>query len=270
MHHLRAHSIAIAVLACGCGDEVVGAFEGGTTNGPTTVATFSPDTEASTFADGSGDVGSTTAAASTDGSGEATTSGAGDSAFVPPGCFGDDFDNDVIDALWNTWQEGDAELVEAAGVLKLRPPTTGVLDTGIVGAFDHVFPFSDSTVRIHVVTPPNPAQPELLFLTVHDDVRSISIELSGDSIVTDASEGEMSIYHEAFPTAPFPAWIGLRAEGTLVHFEVSDDGVTYSEVAQADMLGDLAVASTLVMAQTYADNPTPTTMMIDDLEVCAN
>ncbi len=266
MPRTRIALLIVAALTCGCGDEVVGAFESGTSMGPTSVATFSPTSGGSSDGGSSSEGGNSTGTGSADGSTTALDGG----GFMPPGCYRDDFDNDVIDAMWNTWQEPDAELLEAAGVLKLRPPTTGVFDTGIVSAFDHVFPFSNATVRMRVVTPPDPTRPELLFLTVLNDVRSISIELSGGEVITDASEAEVSIYHEAFPVAPYPAYIGLRADGTVVHFETSDDGVTYTSITQADMLGDLVGAAALVMAQTYADNPTPTTMMVDELEVCAN
>lgn len=253
--------VCAAALGSGCGDEVVGFFGAGST-GDLGLDT----TAASITADASGSA--STATGTNDGTGGSTSGVAGDTGFVPPGCFGDDFENGVIDPLWNTWMEEDSALVEVGGMLKLTPPSFGLWDTGVVGAYNYVFPFVDGHVRLRVPLPPAVERPVLLFLTVGDgNDTNLSIQLSGGVVIADVSIGLEQQYRQEFPMG-YPAWIGLRAEGDLVHFEISDDGVTFTELGVTPKVGTFEVASALIMAQTFDTDTDRSAIGVDDLEVC--
>lgn len=239
--------LATVVLVCGCGDEVVGHFALAGTG------SSGGDTSSS---DGSSDAG--------DGSSGGTT------GLVPPGCLSDDFEDGVIDAaLWNTWFEEDATLVEAGGLLKLQPPSFGVWDTGVIGSYQASFPFVDGRVRVRVPDPPAASRPVVLFMRVLDDTGALlSIRMSEATIRIDTSIGEVEQYAEEFPTDPYPAWMAIRAEGDQVHYEVSDDGVTFTSLTTRDKLSEFASASVLLMAQTYGEDTDRSAVTVDDFEVC--
>jgi len=242
---LAARSTIALLLVTACGDEVVGYFDASSTS------TDDPSS-------------STTALADT--SSSATTA---DEGFIVPGCFRDDFDNDVIDPLWNSWIEEDAALVESGGALRLTPPRFGVWDTGIVGAYNYGFPFSNGHVRMRVSEPPDPARSVVLFLTVGEvDDTLISMQFAAGELVVTATVANVEQYREAFPKAIYPAWIGIRAEGEKVHFEVSDDGSNFIVLSTHDQPTALEDARVLVMAQTYGEDTDRTAVVVDELETC--
>lgn len=240
-----ARAMILVLLVAGCGDEVVGYFDASS---------------------GSGDdpSGSTSLLAET-----SSSSTTGDGGFIVPGCFRDEFDNDVIDPLWNTWIEEDATLVESGGALRLTPPRFGVWDTGIVGAYNYGFPFSNGHVRMRVSEPPDPARSVVLFLTVGEvDDTLISMQLASGEIVVNATVATVEQYREAFPKVTYPAWIGIRAGGTQVHFEVSDDGSNFTVLSTHDQPTPLEDARVLVMAQTYGEDTDRSAVVVDELETC--
>jgi hypothetical protein len=261
-------AIAIAVLlAAGCGDEVVGFFD----------ASSSGTSDASLASDAASDA-STTATSGTTQAGDTTTSAPGDTTtdtptetgFMAPGCFGDDFEDGTIGEMWNTWAEQDSELVEVVGVLKMTPPSTGVWDTGVVGAFNYVFPFHDGHARVRVPLPPATSRPVLLWLSVNDELTGVSLAMHmANGVVTVLGNiGEVTQYREDFPMDPYPAWLQVRAEGAMAHFETSDDGVTFTTLTTRDKLAAFDSASGLLMAQTYGDDVDHSPMWVDDFEVC--
>lgn len=260
--------VMIATLGgTGCGDEVVGFFDGSSGGESTTTDPIS------TVTSGDGTTSSTTSMATTTSADDTSTtapSETGDTGFVAPGCFGDDFENDVIDALWNQWIEEDAELVEASGMLKMTPPTFGVWDTGVVGAYNYVFPFHDGHARVRVPMPPATSRPVLLWLSVNEDLTGISLAMHmANGVVTVlGSIGEVEQYREDIPMDPYPAWMQIRAEGAMAHFETSDDGITFTTLTTRDKLGAFDAAVGLLMAQTYGDDPEHTAVWVDDFEVC--
>lgn len=263
--------VVAAVVASGCGDELVGFFDGSTggdsgTTAPTVSASDWDDITTSTTG-----TTATTSSTSTMDPGDTSTTGTGDTGFVAPGCFGDGFDDDVIDAMWNTWIEEDAELVEAAGMLKLTPPTFGVWDTGVVGAHNYVFPFHDGHVRLRVPMPPATSRPVLLWLSVNEDLTGISLamHLANGVVTVLGNIGDVEQYREDIPLDPYPAWLQIRAQGAMVHFETSDDGVTFTTLTTRDKLGAFDVAAGLIMAQTYGEDVDHSAVGVDDFEVCA-
>lgn len=242
--------MAVTLLAslagAGCSDQVVGYFG----EGSDTTATIPEPTTSGAADSSSGEPG-------------------GPEPFVAPGCFADDFDDDQVDGdLWNTWAELDSVVEETSGQLKFTPPTTGVHDTGIVGNYLHVFDHEAGHARIQVTIPPDPARPNGLFLMLLDDQRSFAINLSGGGVAAWLREGEVPVFSEEIPMQPYPGWIGIRTDGAQVHFEVSDDGVTWNVVATTPQPWTLVDASALVMSQTYGDDPSPPTMAVDNIEVC--
>lgn len=244
--------LAAGALLSGCSDVVVGYFSG------------TESTSVSTSSDG----GSSDPTSATLGSGSTgeTTGGGG---FVPPGCFSDDFADGVVDEpRWSTWAEADAYLEEVAGQLELTPPSYGLYDTGVVGRFDHQFPFDSGWARLRVVTPPPVDDPAGLFFMVTNSPYTLSIRLAGGSVQIAGAIDEQLVFEELFPLTPYPTWIGIRGEGTAAHFEVSMDGQSWSTLATHDKPGAFDEAGALIMAQTFSDYPDRATVAVDDLEVC--
>jgi hypothetical protein len=249
--------LGLAALASACGDEVVGFFDGSATS------------DGSIGGSSSG-VNASGASSESSASSDASGSESGSPGLVPPGCLFDDFEDGIIDAtLWSPWAEGDGTFVEAAGRLKLEPPSSGILDTGVVGSYLATFPFVDGRARVRVPDPPAAGRPVVLFLRVLDDTGTLlSIRLSNNVVTVDAAIDDVEQYLEDFPADPYPAWIAIRAEGALVHYEISDDGATYTTLATHDKLAGFEVASALIMAQTYAEDVVRGIVSVDDFEVC--
>jgi hypothetical protein len=249
--------MAWSVLA-GCQDQVVGQFD---TSAGSTAGVV--DTSEGTSA-GVGD-------SSTETNADADETN-GSEGFMPPGCFGDAFDDGVLDEqMWNTWIKADADVEQRDGVLVFTPATSGLFDSGIVTSHLYLFPFDDAWVRVRVPLPPNPAHPVVLFLTVTDrtDETAISIHLSQGQVTIDGRVGGMATtYSESFPTDPYPAWMQLRAEGDLVHHEISGDGSTWTTLGSYEKIAPFEIASALLMAQTYGDYPTPELVKADDFQAC--
>ncbi len=245
-------TLLASLVSAGCSDQVVGYFG----EGSETTAVL-PDPTTSGAAD------------SASGSEASESGSSGGVGFMAPGCFSDDFEDGVVDeAIWNTWIESDAQLEEVGGQLKFTPPTTGVLDTGIVGNYLHVFDFEAGWVRMQVTIPPDPARPSVLFLMIGDDPRSIAMNLSGGEISMWAREDMVEAFSQSVPMDPYPGWIGIRAEGGEVFFEVSEDGVAWEVLASFPQPWTQPAATTLVMSQTYGQDPAPLTVAVDNIEVC--
>lgn len=248
----RVRAPAIALLCVtGCGDEVVGYF-GGDTTGSDGVATFTA-------------VDETTATS-------AATTGEMRTPFIPPGCYTDGFDgSEIDDLLWSTWADPDATLGVAGGMLKFEPPSTGLADTGVVGSFDHVFPFTAGRVQMRVPLPPDPSRPVLLFLRVIDESGDlVSIRITEGLIRIDAAVADAEIYAEQFPMQPYPAWLAIRADGDQIHYEIGDDGTNFTTLTTRAAPGPMPSARGLIMAQTYADDLAGGVVAVDDFQVCVD
>lgn len=242
----RATIAALALCGVtGCGDEVVGYFDASS---------------------GVGDSSSSSSSSLAETSSSSTT---GDGGFIVPGCFRDDFDDATVDPMWNIWVEEDASLEEIDGGLRLVPPSFGIWDTGIVGAYNYGFPFTNGYVRMRVSEPPDPARTVVLFLTVGEvEGTLLSMQMSAGEIHINATIAMVEQYHEVFPKDPYPQWIGIRAEGTQVHFETSDDGVNFSALTTREQLVPLEDSRALVMAQTYGTDTDRSAVVVDALETC--
>jgi len=265
--------LASALLLPGCADVMVGYFSG-TESASGSGASESETLAASTGLDDGTSLGDGTSpdptgldSTGSDSSGPEPPGG----GFMPPGCFFDDFADGIVDEpRWNTWAEADSTLEEVGGQLKLTPPTYGIFDTGVVGRFDHQFAFDDGWVRLRVVAPPPVDDPAGLFLMVTGPPEILSIRLAGGTIEVAGAQGEdlPRVFQQSFPASPYPAWIGIRGEGTVAHFEVSNDGETWSTLATYDKPGPFAEAEGLIMAQTFGDYPARATVLVDDFEAC--
>jgi hypothetical protein len=241
-----ARAAILLLFVAGCGDEVVGYFD---------ASSGAADTSSS----------STSGLADTSSSSSTT----GDGGFVYPGCFRDDFDDDTVDAMWNIWIEEDAALEEVGGGLRMVPPSFGIWDTGIVGAYNYGFPFTDGYVRMRVSEPPDPARTVVLFLTVGEiEGTLLSMQMSAGEVHVNASIATVEQYHDVFPKDPYPQWLGIRAEGTQVHFETSDDGINFATLVTHEQLEPLEDSRALVMAQTYGTDTDRSALVVDALEVC--
>lgn len=247
-------SLAAAVLLPGCSDVIVGYFSG------------TEDTSAAGSSDVDPSASSTAALDTTSpGSGSDTAS----EGFMPPGCFTDDFADGILDEpRWNTWAEADSYLEEIDGRLSLVPPTYGLYDTGVVGRFDHHFPFENGWVRLRVVAAPPVDRPAGLFLMVGDPPEGLSIRLADGNLQLAGSIDEMLVFEELKPFSPYPSWIGIRGEGPLAHFEISDDGQTWTTLSTRDKPGTFDEAAALIMVQTFDAYPDRMAAAVDDLEVC--
>lgn len=250
--------LAAAALLAGCSDVVVGYFSG-------TESTSASGSPTST----SPEDGATVTTVVQDGTGLGSSSDTSGEGFVPPGCFRDDFEDGVVDEPnWSTWAEADSFLEEVGGQLRLTPPTYGLYDTGVIGRFDHQFPFDSGWVELHVVTAPPVDAPAGLFLMVGEPPATLSIRLAGGNVQVAGAIDEQLVFEELFPMTPYPSWIGIRGEGPLAHFEISMSGETWITIATYDKPGTFEDASALIMAQTFGDYPDRTAVAVDDLEVC--
>lgn len=252
--------LAASVVPLGCADVVVGYFSGTESTSASEPSEAGTLTASTTAADGT-TLDPTTVGSTADPTGE---------GFVPPGCFADDFADGVVDEpRWNTWAEADSSLEETGGLLKLTPPTYGLFDTGVVGRFDHHFAFEHGWVRLRAVAPPPVDRPAGLFLMVTAEPELLSIRLAGGTVEVMGAVGEEQVvFQQSFPASPYPAFIGIRGEGSVAHFEVSTDGETWSTLATYDKPGPFAEATALIMAQTFGDYPDRTTVTVDDFEAC--
>jgi hypothetical protein len=240
-------SLSATLAGAGCSDQVVGYF---------------------------GEDGSSSDALSTGGTaagGDSTGStGAAEMPFSAPGCFSDDFeDGQVDDGIWNTWLEGDAQLAEAGGWIKFTPPTVGLLDTGLVTNYLHDLPFVDASVRLQVPMPPAASRPVALFLQVIEEPLIVSMAMSNNTLRVSGNDGDIVLFSQEYPTDPYPGWIGMRAEGDQVHFETSDDGVTWTVLDSRPKPGPMLESGPLVMAQTFGDDVAGGVVAIDNFEACA-
>jgi len=248
------------VHAPACADVVVGQFDAssGEASDSTSTSTSAPPDST-----GPGSTGSS----STEGTGSGT-SGA-EEGFVPPGCFSDDFEDGVIsEALWNAWVEEDASVEEVAGQLKFTPPSLGLFDTGLTGSYLYDFPFDDTTVRLQLGTLPPLDDPSGLFLIVSDDTRVVRLQASGGNLRAVSTDDEVMDYSEVFPAEPYPAWLGIRAEGPTVHFETSEDGETWTTLSSHDPPVPFGASQVLIMAQTFGSNPDQAIISVESVEVC--
>lgn len=231
------NAVSALVLLPGCADEVVGYFS----TGP------------GTSSDPTVGVGS----------------GSESAGFVPPGCFGDDFEDGVLDgSRWNTWVEQDAGIEELGGNLRLTPPSYGLFDTGLVGHFDYRFPFEDAWARMRIATPPAAGRPVVLFLFVDGGSGMLAVSLSDDVVRAGTYADEQLVQERELPVDPYPAWVGIRDDAGIARFEVSEDGQAWTTIATLDEPGSFRDSTVLVMAQTFGDAPEQAVVAVDEIEVC--
>jgi hypothetical protein len=243
------------VCSAGCADEVVGEF-------------------AATLAMG-GSGGATGPGSSGESSGSESTSGdasEGSTGVIvwPGGCYRDDFDDAQLDeSLWWSWVEGDAGFMETGGWMKFDPPTYGLYDTGLITNDEHRFAFDNAWSRMQIVAPPVIDRPVVVFLQIIEEPAVLSLSL-GEGVVWiggRAAEG-VGEFGEAHPEVGMPTWVGIRAEDPDVHFEVSDDGITWTTFATYPKPADFSLARPLIMVQTYGDYPDPQMVAVDNFEAC--
>lgn len=186
------------------------------------------------------------------------------------GCFGDDFDDDLLDeSLWWTWAEGDSAFNESAGWMKFDPPTTGLLDTGLIANNEHAFVFDRGWARMQIVAHPVIDRPVVAFLQVIQEPSVLSVRY-GEGVVWingHAAPG-VDAFEESHPELGTPSWVGIRAEEPDVHFEVSDDGVEWTTFATFTKPAAFDFARPLIMVQTYGDYPDRQMVAVDNFETC--
>jgi hypothetical protein len=245
------------VPSAGCSDQVVGYFAG--------AGSATTDAESSSGALGSDGSGS-------DGSGSGVldpSTTTGEPAFVPPGCFTDDFeDGDPNVGPWNAWADPGTAIQEIDGMLKFDAAPMAINGTGVVGDHLHLFPFRNGTVRTRVVAAPETNRPVGLYLQVLNDSRVESISLGGGQVTVDLSLDGTTLTTQSFPYDPYPQWIGLRGAEQVVHFEVSMDGNEWTTIASLDRPVILEGAGALIMTLTYGNDPGGVPTAVDDFEAC--
>lgn len=193
---------------------------------------------------------------------------------LPGGCVDASFDDGFDEHLWLTWADDDASTVVQGGALTLTPPSSPELGTGFVWHQEVAFPFADASARVEVITPPDPSSLTELFLQVTQveppTGAVLSFALFQNSVRVTGYRDDGS---EAFaqPIAmPYPRWIGIRTADARAHFEVSDDGDTWTEITSFDVPGTFTGVTPLVMAW---NNPggavTPQPVVVDALQICA-
>lgn len=260
----------VLAFAAGCGDQIVGQFgssEGGTNQQDLATTTGSVDD------DSQGGGGATTASLDEEGSADSTGAGAAVGPCTP--MFTDAFDSGAVDpAVWNTWEKFDATVAVQDGRLKFIPATArqpdgDVSDAGIVGSSAQFGPFEDRALRLHVEQPPGADQNVLMFLMLNrpGDEASMSIQLVPSLELNGTSEVPGDSYSASFEDI-VPEWIGMAVVDGQVHYQISDDGESWTTVYVGAVTADLMDLRPLVMTQTYGDSPSPTFVFVDDLTIC--
>lgn len=251
---IRLASLVVGcLLPAACGDIVVGYFA--ETASPTGTDTTSANPSADPSVGGS---------PSDDGP---TTGTAGDGLFV--GCYSDDFEDDTIDtSLWNAWNEQDSRVEVVQGLVKFTPPSTGVFDTGLVSHFDYRFDFEDGWLRMEIDTPPSPDLPIALFLMVQQDVDSLWINIGEGFVSVHGSVDEQTAFSEEFPRDPYPRWLGIRGQGDMVQFEISDDGQAWTTLGTYAKPRAFDQAAAIIMAQTYGNISEQPIVSVERFEAC--
>lgn len=193
---------------------------------------------------------------------------------LPGGCVDEPFEGGFDEDLWLTWADDDAWAMARADGLTLMPPTSPELGTGFVWNENIAFEFANASARVEVITPPDPSSLTELFLQVTQvdpptgAVLSFGLFQNGVRVRGYRDDGS-----EAFaqPLAiPYPRWIGIRTADARVHFEISDDGATWTELSSFDVPGTFTGTTPLVMAWNNAGGPvTPLPVVVDSLQVCA-
>jgi len=246
----------------GCSDQVVGLFDSVGTG------------EAS-----SSESGEPLGTSSSGGAVDSTTSDGGDESSTGPGIelgpcvpeFVDPFD-EISEENWTPWQEEDSSVGILEGQLKFIPATARqadgeVSDAGIVGT-SYSIPLSNRALRMRVSTPPGADENVLIFLMIMvSDSESMSIRLHPTLTIAATSMVPGESYEAAFE-ALTPEWIGIALVDDEVHYQVSEDGETWTNVYTGPAVTTALEGRPLVMTQTYGDSPTPTTVFADDLTVC--
>ena len=183
--------------------------------------------------------------------------------------FSDDFEDGVLsEALWNAWIEEDAAIEEVDGTLVFKPPSYGLFDAGVAGHFDYAFPFHDGTVRVRIADPPAIDRPTGIFLIVDQDDEALLIDVGLGAVGVRHSVSEVPTFSEELPTDSFPAWLGLRAQDSMIYFETSSDGETWTAISSYAQTEPFTAAHALLMSQTFGSYPEQTTVAVDDFEVC--
>lgn len=250
---IRLASLVVGcLLPAACGDVVVGYFA-------ETASSTGTDT---TGGDPSGD-SSVGGSPSDDG----PTTGTAGGLFV--GCYSDDFEDDTVDtSLWNTWNEEDSWLEVVLGMVKFTPPSTGVFDTGLVSHFDYRFDFEDGWLRMEIGTPPSVDLPVALFLMVQQDMDSLWINIGGGFVSIHGSLDEQTAFSDDFPVDPYPRWLGIRGQGDMVQFEVSDDGQDWTTLGTYAKPRPFDQAAAIIMAQTYGPIAEQQIVAVERFEAC--
>ncbi|HWB80458.1 MAG TPA: hypothetical protein VG755_36085 [Nannocystaceae bacterium] len=232
---LRRTTIVALVSLAGCGDVVIGTFVASGSDGSSSGEVVGP---------------------------------------LPGGCVEEAFDGSFDENLWLTWADDDATTFVQDGALTLVPPSSPEIGTGFVWHQEVAFEFANASARVEVITPPDPSSLTELFLQVTQvepptgAVLSFGLFQNGVRVRGYRDDGS-----EAFaqPIAiPYPRWIGIRTADARVHFEVSDDGDTWTELSSFDVPGTFVGTTPLVMAWNNAGGPvTPQPVVVDALQVCA-
>lgn len=199
----------------------------------------------------------------------------GDTGGWPGGCIELDFASAQLDEhAWITWADADATLAVADGAFMMTPPHAAELGCGLVLNNQLALPFDGARAQVELVVPPDPLSDSEFFLQVTQHVplteAAISIGLLHGQVRV------LTVPDEGGPVVPelvadaTPRWLGLRTAAGVVHFEISDDGVTWTEVASAPQPSTFTGATPLVMVW---NNPgagvaTPQAVVVDHVSVC--
>ena len=172
--------------------------------------------------------------------------------------------------MWNFWTDGDSFAEEADGLFRFTPPTSGVLDTGLITNYLHFVDFNNGTMRVQVATPPDPARPVVLFVSIQELWRNavVSFKLAEGAATISGRNASGETFNDPLSGVSNPPWVGLRAEGNLIHFETSLDGIDWTTEATRDKPAALAYGQPFFMVQTYGNYPDPVAVSVDNFEVC--
>ena len=240
----------VAVLCSACGDQIVGHYDDTNAEAETSSSSTAPDASSS-------------------------STGAPVETCVP--LVFDGFDGDLIDdELWFTWQTADAAVSAIGGTLKFQPATTRVddsmpADSGLVATAAQPVDPKNTGIRMQILEAPAIEDEVLTFLMFNDDTdedEMVTITLADFVAVEGRDATGATSHRQEFPELTGPRWLGLRLDEDVVHYEVSSDGVEWETIFIGPVSAGFTEPRPLIMTQTYADSPNPSTVLVDNFTLC--
>ncbi len=215
-----------------------------------------------------GSTGETTAASESDGGSTAGSSSTG----VEPACevSGDAFDDGVIAPEWMVVLPG--LMNESGDNLTLTITSDSTDGYPQIRRMPVPWDLSEGYLRMEVGAAPSQTGAQLWIGLFDSDLGAMSFIIQDGQLLGEYAPGFMDGVNLA--AEPYDAdahrWIGIRFSAGQVYFEVSPDGVDWSQIADADLPFSVASVVPVITAGNYEFLPVPELVSVETFEMCAN